>query len=240
MVHQGKLNAKAAGESVSSLSVRVFEQLEEAILNGKILPGENLIELKLSQELGVSRTPVREAIRMLEQKSLVQIIPNKGAVVLGIDYKDLLDIYTIRTYIEGLAARWAAENITDLQIKELREIIDLQEFYYIKDYSQQINDLDSRFHERIYEYCNSRTLQHMLKDLHHMIQHFRQISISAAGRAEKAIGEHRAILEAICNKDPVQAERLTVDHINNAKENLIRLLEGKGENSVSGRQPDEK
>lgn len=225
MPPQGKINAKSSGETINSLSSRVFEQLEESILSGRIRPGESLIELKLSNELGVSRTPVREAIRMLEQKGLVQIIPNKGAVVLGVDYKDLLDIYTIRTYIEGLAARWAAENITDAQIKELREIIDLQEFYYIKDYSEQINELDSRFHERIYEYCDSCTLQHMLKDLHHMIQHFRQISISSTGRAEKAIEEHRAILEAICDKDPQEAERLTVAHISNAKENLIKLLE---------------
>lgn len=228
MPQRERLSVKGNGENLNSLSVRVFEQLEERILSGEIRPGQSLIELKLSAELGVSRTPVREAIRMLEQKGLAEIIPNKGAVVLGVDYKDLLDIYTIRTYIEGLAARWAAEHITEAQIKELREIIDLQEFYYIKDYAEQINELDSRFHERIYEYCGSRTLEHMLRDLHHMIQHFRQISISATGRAEKAIEEHRAILEAICEKNPAEAERLTVAHINNAKENLIRLLAKNG------------
>lgn len=213
----------SSGEA-NSLSCRVFEQLEEGILNGSILPGESLIELKLSAELGVSRTPVREAIRMLEQKGLVRLVPNKGAVVLGVDSKDLLDVYTIRSYIEGLASRWAAENITEARRKELREIVDLQEFYHLKSYQDQISEMDSRFHETIFSYCDSRTLQHMLRDLHHMIQRYRRQSIAETGRTEKAIAEHRLILEAICRGDGDEAERLTVIHINNAKENLLKLL----------------
>ncbi len=217
-------NVGVGGGEANSLSWRVFEQLEEGILNGSILPGESLIELKLSGELGVSRTPVREAIRMLEQKGLVRLVPNKGAVVLGVDSKDLLDVYTIRTYIEGLASRWAAENITEARRKELREIVDLQEFYHLKSYQEQISEMDSRFHETIFSYCESRTLQHMLRDLHHMIQRYRRQSIAASGRTEKAIAEHRLILEAICQGNGDEAERLTVIHINNAKENLLKLL----------------
>lgn len=211
-----------------SLSNKAFEQLEEGILNGSIQPGENLNELKLSLELGVSRTPVREAIRMLEQKNLVRLVPNKGAIVLGVDRKDLLDVYTIRSYIEGLASRWAAESITDEKRKRLREIVDLQEFYYIKSNEEQISEMDSRFHETIFSYCESRRLEHMLRDLHHMIQRYRRQSIAEAGRTEKAIAEHRLILEAICGGDGFEAERQTVIHINNAKENLIILLEKEG------------
>lgn len=211
-------------DNANSLSTRVFEELEEGILSGQIPSGENLIELKLSSEMGVSRTPVREAIRMLEQKGLVQIIPNKGAVVLGISEKDLQDIYTIRMYIEGLASRWAAEKITDEQMQELTEIVDLQEFYNIKQANGKINDLDSRFHEKIYEFSGSRTLQHTLSDLHHMIQQYRKLSFSALGRAEKAILEHRKILEAISRHDGDEAERLTIRHIANAKENLLHLI----------------
>ncbi|MCL1805525.1 MAG: GntR family transcriptional regulator [Clostridiales bacterium] len=215
-----------------SLSNRVFEQLEEGILDGSIQPGENLNELKLSLEMGVSRTPVREAIRMLEQKNLVRLVPNKGAVVLGVDRKDLLDVYAIRTYIEGLASRWAAERITDEKRGKLREIVDLQEFYYIKSYEEQISEMDSRFHETIFSYCESRRLEHMLRDLHHMIQRYRKQSIAEAGRTEKAIAEHRLILEAICAGDGDEAERQTVGHINNARENLIVLLEK--ESSANG------
>jgi DNA-binding GntR family transcriptional regulator len=216
-----------AGEA-NSLSNKVFEQLEEGILNGSILPDENLNELKLSAELGVSRTPVREAIRMLEQKNLVRLVPNKGAVVLGVDKKDLLDVYVIRSYIEGLASRWAAERITDEKRVKLREIVDLQEFYYIKSYQDQISEMDSRFHETIFNFCESRRLDHMLRDLHHMILWYRRQSIAEIGRTEKAIAEHRLILDAICSGNGDEAEKHTVTHINNAKENLIKMLEKEG------------
>ena len=178
-------------DNTNSLSTRVFEELEEGILSGQIPSGESLIELKLSSEMGVSRTPVREAIRMLEQKGLVQIIPNKGAVVLGISEKDLKDIYTIRMYIEGLASRWAAEHISEEQAQELTEIVDLQEFYNIKQANGKINDLDSRFHEKIYEISGSRTLQHTLSDLHHMIQRYRKLSFSASWTPSAAMTGNR-------------------------------------------------
>jgi len=212
-------------DSPSSLSERVFKELEESILNGIIKPGDNLTEVKLCEELGVSRTPVREAIRLLGQKGLVKIIPNKGAVVLGISEKDLEDIYTIRMYLEGLGSRWAAANITEEQIKELTEIVELQEFYQIKNATEHINQLDTQFHDKIFEYSNSRTLQHTLSDLHHMIQHYRQLSFSSNGRAEKAIKEHRQILEALAAHDQDAAEKLTIEHIARAKENLLHVIQ---------------
>ena len=212
----------------NSLSNQVFDQLEEGILNGAIQQGESLNELKLSMEMGVSRTPVREAIRMLEQKNLVRLAPNRGAIVLGVDPKDLLDVYTIRSYIEGLASRWAAENISDDKRQKLREIVDLQEFYYLKSNNERISEMDSRFHEMIFHFCESRRLEHMLKELHHMILRYRRLSIAEAGRTEKAIAEHRMILEAICSQDGDRAEKYTVDHIYNARENLIALLEKEG------------
>jgi DNA-binding GntR family transcriptional regulator len=100
----------------------------------------------------------------------------------------------------------------------------LQEFYYLKSYHEQISEMDSRFHEEIFSYCESRRLEHMLRDLHHMILRFRKQSIAEAGRAEKAIAEHRLILEAICDGDGDGAEKQTIIHINNAKENLVVLL----------------
>jgi len=207
-----------------SLSGRVFERLEDAILRGDIAPGESLNEQKISSEYGVSRTPVREAIRMLEQKNLVRPVPNKGAVVLGVDKKDLLDVYMIRSYIEGLASRWAAERITADKSKRLREIVDLQEFYYLKSNSEQISEMDSRFHETIFNYSESRRLEHMLRDLHHLIIRYRALSISEEGRTKKAIDEHRLILEAICDGDGDEAEKQTEIHIKNARDNLLLIM----------------
>lgn len=211
----------------NSLSMSVFKKLESGILDGEIKPGENLTEIRLSSDLGVSRTPVREALRMLEQKKLVQITPNKGAIVLGINEKDLDDIYTIRMHIEGLGSRWAAKKITEKQIQSLKEIVELQEFYMMKNALEQINELDAQFHEKIYEYSDSRTLQNMLSDLHHMIQRYRKISFNSKGRTEKAIQEHRKILEAIISHDEEAAEKLTIDHISNAKENLLNIIKEK-------------
>ena len=222
MDKQETLSFSAGGGN--TLSDQVFEQLEESILSGDILPGESLNEMKISSALGVSRTPVREAIRMLEQKSLVRLVPNKGAVVLGVGHKDLLDVYTIRTYIEGLASRWAAESINIEKGKKLREIVDQQEFYYMKSNQDQISEMDSRFHETIYSFAESRRLEHMLRDLHHMIRRYRKLSIIEAGRTENAIAEHRLILEAICSGDGDEAEKQTAIHISNAKENLLRIL----------------
>ena len=224
MQRQGKRVYASDAPETGSLSYRVFERLEDGILRGGIVPGESLNELKLSAEYGVSRTPVREAIRMLEQKDLVRLVPNKGAVVLGVNNKDLLDVYTIRSYIEGLACKWAAENITPEKAKKLREIVDLQEFYFLKSNADQISEMDSRFHETIFSYSESRRLEHMLRDLHHLILRYRALSISEEGRAEKAIAEHRLILESICNGDGDEAERQTEIHVNNAKENLLIIL----------------
>ena len=219
----GGFSTSAGGSS--ALSDQVFEQLESGILDGSIAAGESLNELKLSSELGVSRTPVREAIRMLEQKNLVHLVPNKGAVVLGVDKKDLLDVYTIRSYIEGLASRWAAERIDDNKSLMLREIVDLQEFYYLKSNPDKVSEMDSRFHETIFRFSESRKLEYMLRDLHHMVMRFRKLSIAETSRTSTAIAEHRAILEAICIGDGKEAERQTAIHINNARENLLIILE---------------
>ncbi|MGI6679036.1 MAG: GntR family transcriptional regulator [Dehalobacterium sp.] len=219
------------GHHAPSLGDRVFEELEKRILNGTLKDGDHLIEMKVAADLGVSRTPVREAIRMLEQKGLVQITPNKYAVVTGINIEDLADIYDIRMRLEGLASNRAAQRITEEQIKELTEIVDLQEFYHLKNSIDPINNLDSQFHEKIYQYSNSRTLQHTLTDLHHMIQRYRNISFHATGRAEVAIQEHRELLDALSKHDAALAEKLTVEHITKAKENLLKTLKTNQENN---------
>lgn len=207
-----------------SLRGRVFAQIEEDILNGKYRSGDSLIETKLSEELGVSRTPVREAIRQLELEGLVQAIPNKGAIVTGITAKDIEDIYTIRMMIEGLAARWAAEKITEDELEQLKEAVGLEEFYTSRDDMQHLMKLDSRFHEAIFKACKSKVLMHMLSTFHHYVQKARGYSLEIPGRAQKALEEHKAILQAIMERDPEKAEKLTTEHIMNASSNLLMNL----------------
>jgi len=202
------------------LTERVYRQLESDILGGRYAPGTSLVELSLSSELGVSRTPVREALKMLEQHGLVSMQPHRGTVVLGVRGEDLRDIYEIRMRTEGLAARRTAERIGDGELRELTTIVELQEFYLSKNGTENLQELDSRFHERIFEYCGSRMLCHMLTELHHTIQRYRALSLSVDGRGARAIAEHRGILEAIAAHDGEETERRTEAHIRSAWENL--------------------
>ena len=216
-------------ESVAgSLSEKVFQALSDDILSGRRKSGENLTELKLCNQFGVSRTPVREALRMLEQKGLCQLIPNRGAVVLGVTNHDLRDIYTIRACVEGLASCWAAERATDEELQDLREMVELQEFYYQKHAAGRMNDLDSRFHQAIYECCRSRPLEHLLTDLHHQITLYRRRSFNASGRAGRAIEEHRHILEALEARDGAEAARRTGEHVKNARDFLFQTIDEEG------------
>lgn len=205
-----------------SLRGRVFNRLREDILSGKYEKDEELREITIAAEFGVSRTPVREALRQLELEGLVRIIPNKGAYVMGISEKDIHDIYHIRSYLEGLCARWACEHITDDQLEQLEEIIYLSEFHTKKKHMDQIVELDNKFHEIIYEACESKMLEHVLRDFHHYVERVRRISLADEERAANSNREHTAILEAIRARDGELAERLAHEHIIRTIDNLNR------------------
>ena len=207
-----------------SLTDKVFEVLEQQILNGTYAVGDQLVEQKISQELGVSRTPVREALRQLELDSLVTTIPNKGTFVIGISTDDIKDIYTIRIAIEGISAKWAAERITDEQVKELENVVELQEFYSSKNEILQIVQLDTKFHETIYEISGSRTLKNTLKSFHTHLKRARETSFFSAGRTRSAVEEHREIFEAIASHDGEKAKKLTERHVTNARDNILNLI----------------
>jgi len=212
-------------ETGYSLRSKIYHRLKNAILDGVYKPGESLIEMKLAKELGVSRTPIREAIRQLELEGLVSSIPNKGVIVEGVTPQDVEDIYQIRKKIEGLAARWAAEKITDEQLRELKEILDLMEFYTEKGNVEKLSELDTRFHDIIFKASNSRPLEFVLSNFHHFIQRARLVSVKASGRAIHTLEEHRRIYEAMAAHDPDAAEDAVVDHVGNARMNLSPYLE---------------
>lgn len=204
-----------------SLRGRVFTKIREDILTGKYKKGEAIIESKVSKNLGVSRTPVREALRQLELEELVSIIPNKGAIVNGINAKDINDIYLIRSRIEGLAARLCAETINEEQLDEFEEIIMLSEFHLDKEHLEQLYKLDNKFHELLYDGSQSRILRHVLSDFHHYAQRVRKESLSSIDRAKESIKEHKAIVEALKNNDGDLAELLTNEHIVSTSNNVV-------------------
>jgi DNA-binding GntR family transcriptional regulator len=204
-----------------SLRGRVFNRIRDDILNGKYSDGEELKEVAIGKELGVSRTPVREALRQLELEGLVQIIPNKGAYVVGISVDDIHDIYMIRSKLEGLCARWACDNITDEQMEELEEIVYLADFHESKGHLEQLAELDNRFHTILYESCDSKMLEHLLKDYHQYVWRIRQKTLSGK-RGKDCNDEHRAIMEAIKDKNPDKAEEFANRHMRSAYDNMVK------------------
>lgn len=204
-----------------SLRGKVFNKIREDILAGNYKEKDELKEAAISKDLGVSRTPVREALRQLELEGLVSIVPNKGAYVNGITAKDIYDIYVIRSYLEGLCAKWACEHITREQIEELEEILYLSEFHIQKEHWEQIFELDNRFHLYLYNACGSKVLEHILSDYHHYVERVRKNTLSSQERAREASQEHKAILDAVTRKDEERAERLANEHIFKSIENIM-------------------
>ena len=202
-----------------SIADQIFDQLEREILAGKYARGEVLSELSLSKQLGVSRTPIREAIRRLEQEDFLEE-SGRGAVVVGISKEDMEDMYEIRLQIEGPAARRAALNISDGELGEIRDVLDLQRFYCEKNgenSSDQIKNLDSEFHKIFYQSTGSKSYFKTLYDLHKRMTKFRKASVSKQSRAMQAHQEHEAIYEALAAHDPDAAEQAALAHVRNAR-----------------------
>ena len=174
----------------------------------------------MAAELGVSRTPVREALRQLELEGLVKIIPNKGAYVIGITAEDMEDIYSMRSLLEGLCARFAAERINEEQLNKLEEIAYLTDFHVKKGNLEKLYELDNQFHEILYEASGSRMLKHVLSDFHHYVERVRKASLLSPGRSELFNEEHKAILEAIREKNKEKAELLANAHMKNTIANI--------------------
>jgi DNA-binding GntR family transcriptional regulator len=204
-----------------SLEQSVFLRLEEEILNGDLKKGDTLTENSLSSRLGVSRTPVRAALHHLAEEGLVKIEANRGVTVVGVSESDLIDIYTIRMRLEGLASRQAAKSISAKDLEELRESVELSEFYIRKRDTEHLKELDSKFHEIIYRASSNPRLDKILSELHRNIRVYRKLSLSVSDRLERSVEEHREILSAIESGNADEADRLTTDHIRQAMESVL-------------------
>ncbi|MGE5553432.1 MAG: GntR family transcriptional regulator [Betaproteobacteria bacterium] len=206
----------------------VFESLREAIITGRLRPGERLMEIQLAEELGVSRTPVREAIRKLELEGLVLMIPRKGAYVSQISMKDIADVFEIRRALEGLAARLAAERATEEEIERLeRALVKIFEVAETEDLNGAVA-LDTDFHEELMNASHNPRLSQLVSNLREHIQRFRLTSLSHPGRVKLAVEEHRKIVDAIASRDAELAQNLAYEHIENAENSLMEVISEAG------------
>lgn len=208
-----------------SLEQSVFLKLEEEILNGELKKGDTLTENSLSARLGVSRTPIRAALHHLAEEGLIKVEANRGVTVLGVSEGDLVDIYTIRMRLEGLASREAARNISDADLEDLRESVELSEFYIRKRDTEHLKELDTKFHEIIYRASANPRLDKILSELHRNIRVYRKLSLSVSDRLEKSVEEHREILSAIESGNADEADKLTTEHIRQAMESVLYAVE---------------
>lgn len=215
-----------AGYKHMSLADQVFEQLEYNILSGVYKRGEVISESRLSEELGVSRTPIREALNRLVEEYLVTDSPS-GTVVLGVTDKDMADIYEIKRRIEPLAFAGVVENITDDEIKQLKEIVDQQEFYAAKEDIEKVRDLDTLFHDMIYKSCGSRVYEGVLSSLHHKMMKARKASLENEERLDDSVEEHISIYEAIASRNREKVDALVKHHLETAYHAFLSVKDNK-------------
>ena len=204
----------------TSLADQVFEKLENDIIQGVYPRGEILTELKLVDQLGVSRTPIRDALRRLEQERLIEDT-GKGSRVVGITEEDLEDIMNIRQRIEGLAAYYAAKNMTPEGLAELTHIVDLQDFYFDKGDAEQLRQVADQCHDLICALRQRTGLMDTLIPLHRKTRRYRRISMEDWSRTVNTRKEHKAIFDAMASGDADLAESLMAKHIENAKKHML-------------------
>ena len=198
----------------------VFETLRDAIITQVLKPGERLMEIQLADEMGVSRTPVREAIRKLELEGLVIMVPRKGAYVAGVSMKDIHEVYEVRAALEMLAVSLAAERITDEELDALeRQVLRESEAEASEDTDEHTLDnivyIDTTFHDIIYQAANNQRLVQFLNILQEQLQRFRAASLSRPGRSKTALEEHKQIIEALSERNGELAAKLAKEHIDN-------------------------
>jgi DNA-binding GntR family transcriptional regulator len=206
----------------------VFESLREAIINGVLKPGERLMEVQLAEEMGVSRTPVREAIRKLELEGFVIMVARKGAYVAGISMKDVVDVFEIRAALEGLAASLAAERITDEEKEEMERLLVRKAACVEAGDYDSLTEIDTEFHELLYKASRNERLMQIISNLREQINRFRMVSLAFPGRGREALEEHKKMAEAIAERDAALAQALAQEHIENAENALLEAMQKTG------------
>jgi DNA-binding GntR family transcriptional regulator len=211
-----------------TLRSHVYQRLRENILRGFYPRGEALTELRISRELGVSRTPIREAFCQLELDGLVTTTPNKGVVVQGFDQQDILDLYDVRCLMESLAAAKAAENMTLAQRQSLQKVYDQEQAIVENDDHDALILSDAEFHDQIFRGSGSKILQNILTPISTYTRQSRIFSLTTEGRSQAVVAEHGQILAAILGRDSARARTSMNEHIIHASDNYRKLISGTG------------
>ncbi|MGN9166044.1 GntR family transcriptional regulator [Tissierellaceae bacterium HCP3S3_D8] len=203
------------------ISQEVYEKLKSDILENILEPGERLVEMDIAKELNVSRTPVREALKQLEQDGLVTYFPRRGSIVSEISIEDALELYEVREYLEGLSVKLICLNINRKDIRALEEIVNLMDKgIEDRDYDS-LYKLHSQWTETITKLTTNRYLRDQMIALFENLDRLRRISLYDMKQTVMACEETKSILQAIIDGDEEESERLARQHVKNARERFM-------------------
>lgn len=208
----------------------VFESIRGAIISGVLKPGERLMEIQFAEKMGVSRTPIREAIRKLELEGLVIMLPRKGAYVADLSIKNITDVLEVRAALEGLASGLAALRISEAEIKEL--VLTAAQFQKAMEENEvdEIIQMDMEFHDRIFKATRNEKLMQMTNSLREQVQRFRIMYLNKSIKSLDLPKDHYEIVDAISSRNADMAEKLAKRHIENAEKQLMKMIETVPEN----------
>ena len=202
----------------------VADVLREAILDGALNPSEWLREMEIAQELSVSRTPVREALTRLSSEGLAVVVANQGAMVAPMTIEDILEVYTVRENLEGLAARLAAKKRSREHLEHLEEALERMRHAVADNRVLDLVHLNLAFHRAIRDSSENRLLSRFLGQVEHGVRRFGATTLGLPGRAQETLEEHDRILEAITVGDAERAKKFAIDHMRRARELRISML----------------
>ena len=211
-------------DSYQPLREVVCEALREAIRKGVLKPGERLMEIQLAEELGVSRTPIREAMRKLELEGYIVMMPRRGTYVASMSIRDINEIFEIRTVLESLSSGLAAERITQEELERLQRLM-LKISGYVKiGNMEKIVATDIEFHDVLYQAARNGRLVGIISNLRDQLTRFRTLSMSFPGRLEATLEEHRNMVEAIAQGDVSAAQKAAEAHMEHSEQVLLQAI----------------
>jgi DNA-binding GntR family transcriptional regulator len=202
----------------------VYEALREAIIRNRFKPGERLMETELADEMVVSRTPVREAVRKLEAEGYVVMIPRKGTYVAALSIQDVNDVFEIRAALEAMAAAQAAVRAGKEEIAAIREYIEAEAVLWESAELEKTVESDIQFHSLLYRASKNKRIESLINDLREQTHRLRSSTLSTPGRLKFALDEHRKILAAIEARDSQAAQAAALAHIERSREVMLDLL----------------
>jgi len=208
-----------------TLRERIVDSLKEAIVRGRLRPGERVAEPEVARRFGISRTPVREAFRQLESEGFLTFTPRKGAVVTPITAKDVREFYAVKGLLEGYAARLACPRMTPRDLERLKELnAQMAQAAQAEDV-KGFFELDNQFHQVFHRVSGNSKLMHLIHTLVQHYVHFRIAALSVPGRMNTSVRQHEAIIRAFKKRDADRVERLVRDNAEQGCESLVRKIE---------------